>query len=269
MLEMIMKNKLMMVAGAVASVAFTTLFPGAGALALTADQSALVGIANQYVTHAPGSSQAYISGMAIYGTWALIGWTDNTNSAGEIVASKASGSWAQVRGAGGQYNASELQSLTGMDSTTATFLVTNFRPLPPVVGTTQDASGSLTYQAYTQKCTGAGFGSYTTDDIPPPLIATPSIAPTSLSQAVTIDVTPSAGQATVTLLSPTNQVLAQTTLQAGQTGGVGYWNPLAPTGSYSVLIAGTHTGNSDTSCSGTIVSKQTRVDTTWAGTLAW
>jgi hypothetical protein len=250
-------------------IAVAMLLPSAPASALTSDQAALVQIANQFATNAPGSSQAYVSGMAIYGNWALVGWTDNTNSAGEIVASKASGTWMQVRGTGGVYSASELQSLAGVDATSASFLVANFRPLPPVGGPAQDASGALTYDSITERC-GTSYDGYTTDDSAPPFIATASISPTTLGQAVTFDLTPATGTAIVTLYGPSNpSPLSTTTIQAGYTGGVGYWNPTAPTGVYSIAVAGTHISTADMSCGGTTVSKRTLTDTSWSAKLAW
>jgi hypothetical protein len=206
--------------------------------------------------------------MAIYGNWALVGWTDHTNSAGEIVASKAGGAWVQVRGTGGVYNASELQSLASVDSTSAAFLVANLRPLPPVGGPTQDASGTLTYDAFTQRCSGR-WNIYTGDDSPPPYIVTASISPTTLAQAVTIDVTPTQNTTTVSLYAPGGPLLSQSTIQVGSTGGVGYWNPNAPTGVYSIGVAGTHVSTLDLSCGTQPTSTHTYVDTTWNATLAW
>ena len=55
-------------ASGVAVAVLAVILQTAPALALTSDQSALVQIVNQYVTKAPGSSQAYVSGMSIYAT---------------------------------------------------------------------------------------------------------------------------------------------------------------------------------------------------------
>lgn len=238
---------------AAAAAALASLLQLTPANALTSDQAALVQLANQYVTNAPGSSQAYVSGMAIYGSWALVGWTDNVNSGGEIIASKASGSWVITRGAGGAYSGAELQSVAGVDATSASYLVQNFRPLAPAGGPTADASGTSTYTDWVQYCpTGFGTSAVRKGAIPtvigpggggsggggggiPPgtqpnaftssdtalTFQTGSVTPTSIGQAVTIDLSVSAGTAVVSLSNPSGQTIANASIPAGATGGVG------------------------------------------------
>lgn len=241
----------------------------APALALSADQAALVAVANQYVTDSPGTNQAYVDGMSIYGNWALVGWTDNTNAAGQFVASKASGSWVKTVGGGGQFTQSELQSFAGIDATSAAFLMANFRPLPPASGTIIDISGSSTYDYQTYKCT-VGYGTATSGDNGLSFV-TDSYAPTDPAHAVTIDVTTAStsfGSAVVTLFGPGYVQMAQTTVDPGYTGGVGYWHPNAASGYYTYTITGT-TAAMDSPCSGSLYRAGTRTDATWTGVMGW
>jgi hypothetical protein len=276
--------------------ALATLLQTTPANALTSDQAALVQLTNQYVTNAPGSSQAYVSGMAIYGSWALVGWTDNVNSGGEIIASKASGSWVISRAAGGAYSSAELQSVASVDSTSASFLIANLRPLAPAGGPTANASGASTYTDWVQYCPTGSQGSAVRQGAVPAVIGpgggggggippgttpnaftspdtaltfqTGSVSPTSIGQAVTIDLSVSAGTAVVTLFSPSGQTVGTSSIPAGATGGVGYWNPLAPGGVYQFTITGTSVPFGS-SCGTPIKTTRIVTDAAWTGALAW
>jgi hypothetical protein len=281
--------------------AFATCVVGLSrpALALNADQSALVQLANRYVTGAAGTSQSYVTGMAIYGTWAYVGWTDNLNSGGQIVASKSSGSWTIVKASGGQFSVAELQSFVGVDATSAGFLAANLRPLPPIGGTSGNASGSSSRTTITQDCPGSGgadvvkrsstltastdlvstpavkplptppaVSTYTTADVVSTYV-TGSFAPTSATQGVTIDITPSLGPTDVSLYNPTGVLIATASIPAGFTGGVGYWNPLAPTGIYTFGITGPNPTQSGLNCGGTQVDSNTVTDAIWSGVISW
>lgn len=239
------------------------------ARSLSADQSALVAVANQYVTNAPGSNQAYVDGMAIYGNWALVGWTDNNNAAGQFVASKAGGSWTKTIGGGGQFSQAELQSFAGIDSTSAAYLMANFRPLPPPGGPTTNITGSSTYTYQMYKCS-VGYGTATSGDDTLSW-ATTTVTPSSPSQAVTIDVSTSASAvspAVVTLFGPGYVEIAQTTVPQGYTGGVGYWDPSAQSGIYQYTITGTEP-QLDPQCYGTLSRSGTNTDTSWTGIMGW
>lgn len=242
----------------------------APAFALTADESALVSLADVAVTGQQGSDQSYVSGMSISGTYALVNWTDNVNTGGVLLASKASGTWQQVVSGGGEPNASELQGY-GPDSTTSTFLLANLRPLPPTSGGFEDATGSSTHNLYTERCRNdqGYFVNYQYNDPSSVLsYSAPSVQPIDPSTAVTIDVSVTSGTAVVSLLGPSGATIQQNTLTAGQTGGVGYFSPDAASGNYMVQIQGNVFGSMDPGC-GIVFRTTNYTDAAWGGTLYW
>ena len=120
------------------------------ARALTPDQATLSAlVANEVSWVASGS--AVVTSMSISGNYALVAWSDSSNSGGELVASKVGGSWKAVKTAGGVFNASELTEF-GADASTASFLVANLRPLPPAGGPSATANGASTHAVYTERC---------------------------------------------------------------------------------------------------------------------
>lgn len=244
------------------------------ALALTSDEAALVQLANTVVTGQGGTNQAYVSRMSIDGPSALVNWTDNNNSAGMIVASKASGSWAIVTSGGGEPSAGDLES-NGFDATTATFLVNNLRPLPPTNGYSANLGGSSTHNLYTERCAkDPPPGTYLVqwaDDSSSQSFSTPPITPNSSSTAVSTDVNVTSAPSfpvVVSLYDPSGALLQQNTLSAGQTGGVGYFSPIATYGVYTVVVGGTAPASADPGC-GLIVSTSSYTDAVWSGALSW
>lgn len=156
------------------------------ALALTEDEGALLSLANVVVTGQSGSNQAYASRMAISGTYALVNWTNGTNSAGVLLASKASGTWQTLKSGAGEPSATDLEGL-GVDSTDAAFLVANLRPLPPTNGYSGAASGTSTHTIYTERCYNNGtFTNYQySSGSNAVTFSTPSIQPLNPASAVT------------------------------------------------------------------------------------
>jgi len=242
-------------------------------LALTADQSQLVQLADSLINGSSSYDSSIVKGMAIDGTYALVDWTDKSNSGGELLASKASGSWTTVVNGGGQANATDLVS-KGVDSASANFLVSNLRPLPPIGGPSQSYSGSATYQTMVEKCS-------TGNDHGPkwyyPHVVTPdtrtqysaAVTPSSPGSAIVLDVTATAGTVQVTLLGPLGEFLKQAVVPPGLTGGAGYFSPDAGSGSYQFLVTGTQRGNG-LDCGGQIMSGPSILtDATWSAILSW
>jgi len=252
------------------------LFSATDCFALSQDQTSLVVLANYVVTNGQsGSNQAYVTGMAINGPWALVDWSDRVNTGGELLASKSNGKWSIVRSTGGQWSATELTTY-GIDLTTATWLRANLRPLPPLGGTSHAANGTSTHTETLEKCPtgndppGPYFYDATIDTTETVIIySTSSIAPTSPEAAVVLDVTPTSGSALVKLYDPTGTLLQTATVQVGLTGGVGYWSPIATTGIYTARVSGTFAGNGQSDCGRVLSGPNTYTDAAWASVLSW
>ena len=96
--------------------------------------------------------------------------------------------------------------------------------------------------------------------------STNSITPSSPTSATSIDISPATGSGStiVSLYDPSGKLLQSSTVPAGSTGGVGYWNAGAATGVYHYTIAGMHSGNGVSECDQE-VSSSTRSDAQWTG----
>lgn len=170
-----------------------------------------------------------------------------------------------------QPSVADLQA-QGVDATSAAFLISNLRPLPPAGGPSISASGISTHILYTERCASDSYPPkfYTcqyAERSDPLTYATASIQPTAAASAVVADISVTAGTATVVLKAPNGMILRQVTLSAGQTGGVGYYDPTAAAGIYSVTISGNAPGSADSG--GKVIGQKTYTDATWSGALSW
>ncbi len=114
---------------------------------LDPDRAELVALTLQAVTN-----QAHVTGISIMSGYALVTYTDGVNAGGELLASKASGSWQTVLASGGQFGATDPLQAAGVSSSVAQYLIANIQPVPANNELTQPVAGSATYQSWTERC---------------------------------------------------------------------------------------------------------------------
>lgn len=237
------------------------------ASALTGDQTQLVQLANQIVVNTNTTNTAYVDGMAIYGNYALVSWTNTKNAGGEVVAQKVGTTWKALFGGGGAYTATDLQT-KGLDATTAAYLTSHLAPLQPSGDTaSMPISGSSTSNVTTVYCSAPppnlGY-KYTASTS---VVYTINAQPTTSDTAIDVNIS-ATGQTRVDIsASGTSGAGTGAIMQANTTGGVSYWSPSAPATQYYVTISGTAAAKAPLCSYNTVGTTTTNTDTTWSGTI--